>query len=56
MTEAQGWVFLGLLAFFMFVYLYRSSTDVVRERIKRICFIAAVLGSAILLAVFAELL
>ena len=36
MTEAQGWVLLGLLAFFMLVYLYRSSTDVVRKRIKKI--------------------
>ena len=35
MTEAQGWVFLGLLALLAFVYLYRTSTDVVRERIKK---------------------
>ena len=48
MTEAQGWVFLGLLALLAFVYLYRTSTDVVRSRIKRICVIAAVLVSAIL--------
>jgi hypothetical protein len=34
MTEAQGWVFIGLLALLAFVYLYRTSTDVVRERIK----------------------
>jgi Na+/proline symporter len=41
MTEAQGWVFIGLIALFvltlvifMFVHLYRTATDVVRKRIK----------------------
>ena len=36
MTEAQGWVLIGLLALFVLVYLYRTSTDVVRKRIKKI--------------------
>ena len=34
MTEAQGWVLIGLLALLAFVYLYRTATDVVRKRIK----------------------
>ncbi len=36
MTEVQGWVLIGLLALFVLVYLYRTSTDVVRKRIKKI--------------------
>jgi hypothetical protein len=40
MTEAQGWVFLGLLAFFMLVYVLRQPTDVQRKLIKAIIFIA----------------
>ena len=53
MTEAQGWVFIGLIALFvltlvifMFVHLYRTATDVVRKRIKYSCW--AILGFAVM--------
>ena len=46
MTEVQGWVLLGLLALLAFVYLYRTSTDVVRKRIKYSFW--AILGFAVM--------
>ena len=46
MTEAQGWVFIGLIALLTFVYLYRSLADVVRKRIKYSFW--AILGFAVM--------
>ena len=51
MTEAQGWVLIGLLAFFILVYLYRtSSEDVQSDRAGRLV-VARVIGIPIVVSI-----